>query len=136
MTNSLAIPERGRWDTAFGCRRDLLENRFVYTVVSSRARGLSVGVNMNPDKFCNFDCVYCEVNRAEPVREAQLDVAAMAEELATTLELVQCGRIRERSQYERLPDELLQLRLVALSGDGDPTLCPNFDDAVQADFNL
>src|SRR5947208_13611084 len=84
-----------RWDTAFGCRRDLLENRFVYTVVSSRARGLSVGINMNPDKFCNFDCVYCEVNRVEPGHEARLDVAIMAEELQATLELIQCGSIRE-----------------------------------------
>src|SRR6266705_2172285 len=132
MTNSLAIPRRGGWDTAFGCRRDRLENRFVYAVTSSRARGLSVGVNMNPDKFCNFDCIYCEVNRAEPVRETQLDVAAMAEELQATLALVQCGRIRERSNYQRLPDELLKLRHVALSGDGEPTLCPNFAEAVQA----
>jgi len=132
MTNSVAISEPGRWDTAFGCRRDLLENRFVYTVVSSRARGLSVGVNMNPDKFCNFDCVYCEVNRAEPVRDTHLDVDVMAEELQATLALVRCGRIRERSNYQRLPDELLQLRHVALSGDGEPTLCPNFAEAVQA----
>ena len=45
-------------DTAFGCSRDFLDGRFVYTVISPRARGLSVGVNMNPDKRCNFDCVY------------------------------------------------------------------------------
>jgi sulfatase maturation enzyme AslB (radical SAM superfamily) len=55
--------------TALGCLRDFLDNRFVYTVVSPRARGLSVGVNLNPDKFCNFDCVYCEVNRSEPAQE-------------------------------------------------------------------
>src|SRR2546430_1129621 len=126
MTTPVATPERRRWDTAFGCRRDLLDNRFVYTVVSSRARGLSVGVNMNPDKFCNFDCVYCEVNRAEPVRETHLDVDVMAGELDATLESVRRGRIRERSNYQRLPDELLELRHVALSGDGEPTLCPNF----------
>ena len=40
MTTLVATPEPQRWDTAFGCRRDLLENRFVYSVVSSRARGL------------------------------------------------------------------------------------------------
>ena len=60
--------------TAFGCPRDFIENRFVYVVVSPRARGLSVGVNLNPDKFCNFDCAYCEVNRAEPARESKLEV--------------------------------------------------------------
>jgi sulfatase maturation enzyme AslB (radical SAM superfamily) len=72
---------RGPTDTAFGCPRDFLVNRFVYTVVSSRARGLSVGVNMNPDKYCNFDCAYCEVNRDEPSREVLLKVSVMAAEL-------------------------------------------------------
>jgi len=87
---------------------------------------------MNPDKFCNFDCIYCEVNRAEPGRETHLDVDVMAGELEATLELVRCGLLRERSSYQRLPDELLKLRHVALSGDGEPTLCPNFAQAVQA----
>ena len=33
---------------------------------------------MNPDKSCNFDCVYCEVNRAGPGRQTVLDTQAMA----------------------------------------------------------
>src|SRR5262245_55055283 len=74
--------------TAFGCPRDFWANRFVYTVISSRARGLSVGVNMNPDKHCNFDCVYCEVNRAERATESRLDVPTMIVELERTLELI------------------------------------------------
>lgn len=122
--------------TAFGCPRDFLDNRFVYAVVSPRARGLSVGVNMNPDKFCNFDCVYCEVNRSEPALESKLDVAVMLSELGRTLELVHSGRIRQRPSYERLPVELLKLRHVALSGDGEPTLCPNFVEAVEAIMHL
>lgn len=130
--SELNIMLRGPTDTAFGCPRDFLANRFVYTVVSSRARGLSVGVNMNPDKYCNFDCAYCEVNRDEPPREATLNVAVMAEELEHTLGLVQSGQIRERAYYRNVPDELLKLRHVALSGDGEPTLCPRFVEAVQA----
>jgi wyosine [tRNA(Phe)-imidazoG37] synthetase (radical SAM superfamily) len=122
--------------TAFGCPRDFLDNRFVYTVVSPRARGLSVGVNMNPDKFCNFDCVYCEVNRNEPARESKLDVLVMVAELERTLELVHSGRIRERPNYRTLPGELLKLRHVALSGDGEPTLCPKFVEAVEAVVHL
>jgi wyosine [tRNA(Phe)-imidazoG37] synthetase (radical SAM superfamily) len=127
---------RGPTDTAFGCPRDFSVNRFVYTVVSSRARGLSVGVNMNPDKYCNFDCAYCEVNRDEPSREALLNVAAMAEELDHTLELVQSGQIRDRPCYRNVPDELMKLRHVALSGDGEPTLCPYFVDAVQSVIHI
>src|SRR5579872_6346084 len=74
--------------TAFGCPRDFLGNRFIYVTVSARARGLSVGVNMNPDKQCNFDCVYCEVNRCLPIQKQPLDVAAMGEELQRTLAFV------------------------------------------------
>ena len=51
-------------DLAFGCPRFFLpEAKQVYVVVSSRARGVSVGVNLNPDQSCNFDCCYCEVGR-------------------------------------------------------------------------
>jgi wyosine [tRNA(Phe)-imidazoG37] synthetase (radical SAM superfamily) len=119
-------------ETAFGCPRDFLNNRFVYVVVSARARGLSVGVNMNPDKQCNFECVYCEVHRNDPPRELHLDVEAMAEELTQTLIMVREGRLRERPHYHALPDELLQLRHVALSGDGEPTFASNFAESVQA----
>ena len=119
-------------ETAFGCPRDFLDNRFVYLTVSARARGLSVGVNMNPDKRCNFDCVYCEVHRDQPARELHLDVEVTAAELKKTLEFVLAGRLRERPSYHGVPDELLRLRHVTLSGDGEPTLAPNFADAVQA----
>jgi wyosine [tRNA(Phe)-imidazoG37] synthetase (radical SAM superfamily) len=122
--------------TAFGCPRDFLDNRFVYTVVSPRARGLSVGVNMNPDKYCNFDCVYCEVNRNDPAHESKLDVGVMVAELERTLAAVRSGGIRGRPNYRTLPDDLLKLRHVALSGDGEPTLCPRFAEAVEAVVHL
>src|ERR1700677_2399390 len=80
-------------ESAFGCPRDFLGNRFVYVVISPRARGLSIGINMNPDKFCNFDCVYCEVNRDVPPDERELDVCVMATELEKTLLLVRSGAI-------------------------------------------
>ncbi|MGH7991649.1 MAG: hypothetical protein ACREDS_15850, partial [Limisphaerales bacterium] len=60
--------------SAFGHPREFLGNRFVYAVISARARGLSIGVNMNPDQRCNFDCEYCEVNRLLPSRGTFLDV--------------------------------------------------------------
>ena len=122
----------GAPETAFGSPRDFLDNHFVYAVVSARARGLSVGVNLNPDKACNFSCVYCEVPRNGELREQRLDVDAMAAELKRTLIYVRGGRLRERPWYRGLPDELLQLRHVALSGDGEPTLSPAFAEALQA----
>lgn len=123
-------------ETAFGCPPDFLDNRFVYVVVSARARGLSIGINMNPDKLCNFDCVYCEVSRATPPREHTLNVDGMAAELKKTIEFVRSGHLRERPLYRAMPDDLLQLRHVALSGDGEPTLSPNFAEALQAAIHV
>jgi wyosine [tRNA(Phe)-imidazoG37] synthetase (radical SAM superfamily) len=122
-------PETGA--TAFGCPRDFLDNRFVYTVISPRARGLSIGINMNPDKRCNFDCIYCEVNHEGTPIERELDVYVMAEELQRTLLLISSGAIRARSSYRSLSSVLVQGRHVALSGDGEPTLCPCFNSAVE-----
>src|SRR5436190_3656063 len=122
---------RNNTGTAFGCPRDFLGNRFVYAVISARARGLSVGVNLNPDKQCNFDCPYCEVDRLAPGRDAKLDLDAMSAELETTLALVHAGKLRENPAYALLPPELLRLRHVAISGDGEPTLCPQFREAVE-----
>src|SRR6478672_896764 len=97
--------------TAFGCPRDFLDNRFVYTVISPRARGMSIGVNMNPDKRCNFDCIYCEVDRENVNgKTTELDVNVMATELQKTLFLVHSGGIRERCAYRNVGNELLQLR--------------------------
>jgi wyosine [tRNA(Phe)-imidazoG37] synthetase (radical SAM superfamily) len=56
----------------------------------------------------------------------------MASELHRTLLAVRQGHLRSRPWYHALPAELLQLRHVALSGDGEPTLAPNFVEAVQA----
>jgi wyosine [tRNA(Phe)-imidazoG37] synthetase (radical SAM superfamily) len=86
---------------------------------------------MNPDRLCNFDCVYCEVNRALPTAEQRLDVEVMEQELDKTLLLLRSGKLREYIGYQGLSDELLKLHCVALSGDGEPTLCPDFAEAVQ-----
>jgi len=56
----------------------------------------------------------------------------MASELHRLLQAVRSGQLHNRPLYHSLPVELLQLRHVALSGDGEPTLAPNFVEAVQA----
>jgi wyosine [tRNA(Phe)-imidazoG37] synthetase (radical SAM superfamily) len=118
-------------ETAFGCPRDFLNNRFVYIVLSPRARGLSVGINLNPDRFCDFDCLYCEVDRRQPAAEAVLNTDVMAAELEQTLEFAASDQLRNLPAYRNLPPELLTLRHVALSGDGEPTLSPQFGAAIR-----
>jgi wyosine [tRNA(Phe)-imidazoG37] synthetase (radical SAM superfamily) len=113
----------------FGSVRETLGYRFVYLVISSRARGLSVGVNLNPDRRCNFDCAYCDVDRRAPVLERHLDVEVVEEELEAALEQVHAGQL---DCLRQVPPEFRQLRHVALSGDGEPTLCPQFAQVVRA----
>lgn len=124
------------FDTAQGCARTFLANRYVYLVISPRARGLSVGVNLNPDRVCNFDCVYCEVDRTKPPLAESLDLDAMAGELEATLNRVAGDSLRELPQFSNLPPALLALKHVTLSGDGEPTQCPQFREAVEAVTHL
>ncbi len=119
-------------EAAFGYPRDFLQNRFVYLVISPRARGLSVGINVNPIVKCNFHCLYCEVDRTLAPQATQLDIDRMATELNQTLELANAGWLRQWPRYANLPENLLQVRHVALSGDGEPTLASQFVEAMQA----
>ncbi len=133
MDVATGIQDQG---SAFGCPRDFLGNRFVYAVISAQTGGLALEINVNPDKRCNFDCVYCEVDRDEPSAEPALDVPVMQQELQRALALVYSDELRRQPGYEHLSAELLQLRQVSLSGDGEPTLCPNFAEVVQAVIHL
>ena len=121
----------GTRERAFGYPRDFLDNRFVYIVLSPRARGLSVGINLNPDGHCDYDCVYCEVDRRQKSSASQLDPDVMAAELERTLQYIQSGQLLDRPACKNLPTELLKLRHVALSGDGEPTLSPQFGAAIR-----
>ncbi len=110
---------------------DFLGNRFVYAVISQRAGGLLFGIDMNPDQYCNFDCVYCYVNRGKQHIRKPLSVKMVASELRDLLELYHLGRFKEISTFARVPEDLLKLKGVAFSGEGEPTLCPRFEEVVQ-----
>ncbi len=111
--------------------------RFVQVVVSPRARGLSVRLNLNPDGHCNFDCVYCDVDRLRLCRmEVVPDIAVMMMELEEVLELIRAGRGGLLAGCAGAPPEYLRLGHVALSGSGEPTLCPIFDEVVEAVLHL
>ncbi len=128
---STACLTRRIGEIKFGPPRAFLGNRFVYAVISQRGRGLSIGININPDKFCNFQCVYCEVNRDLLPRDQAVNLKALRIELENLLTLARQGKLREFSAFRNVPEELLELKEVALSGDGEPTLSPNFEEIVR-----
>lgn len=135
-TKKSALPGGRGVSTAFGEPRNYLDNHYIYLVISQRAHGLSVGINLNPNQVCNFNCVYCEVKRSLESRDKQADLSIMATELGAMMDTVRQGRLHMLDRYRQVPGELLQLREVAISGDGEPTLCPNFDEAVQEVVHL
>lgn len=113
-------------------RRSLDENRYVYAVISRRSRGLSIGINLNPDKACNFDCPYCQVDRRVPGPSGPVDVAVLGAELDHLLRLVGEGQLWSRPPFNTAPEALRRVNDVAFAGDGEPTACPQLPEAVAA----
>ncbi|MCA9229163.1 MAG: radical SAM protein [Planctomycetales bacterium] len=107
-------------------------NRFVYPVLSRRSGGISVGVNLNPDKICNFDCIYCQVDRRSQSETQFVEFDELLSELRAVLELVGSGKIFETEKFHETPSELRRLNDMAFSGDGEPTTYKNFDEIIAA----
>jgi len=105
--------------------------RFVYPVVSRRAGGVSIGVNLNPDKICNFDCVYCQVDRHELPGRVFVEIDRLREELHEAIRLVRGGELFSIDKFVDTPISLRCLRDIAFSGDGEPTTFTNFEQICQ-----
>lgn len=113
--------------------RQFSDFTFVYPVISRRSGGLSIGVNVNPDKVCNFDCVYCEVDRRVPGKVSRLDLGQMKDELKAMILFVQDGGLAKEPKFSDLPGFLTRtVKDIAFSGDGEPTMIANFAECVEA----
>src|SRR5256885_1435289 len=111
--------------------RSFDENRFVYPVISRRSGGVSIGINLNPDKVCNFDCIYCQVDRTTPAVVRDVDMSRLREELEDMLDLVTTGKLFDTERFRETPPALRRLNDIAFSGDGEPTTFREFFEAVQ-----
>jgi len=113
--------------------RQFADFTFVYPVISRRSRGLSLGINLNPDKVCNFDCVYCEVDRRIPGKVSRVDLNQMRDELAAMIHFVRDGGLAKEPKFDELPSFITRnVKDIAFSGDGEPTLIRNFAECVEA----
>lgn len=111
--------------------RTYRDNKFVYPVLSRRSRGISIGINLNPDKICNFDCLYCQVDRRSDAELDFVDLPALLEELRWTLDHVLSGSLFADPAFAGVPAELRRLNDLAFSGDGEPTTLKNFEEVVE-----
>ncbi|HRH81286.1 MAG TPA: radical SAM protein [Thiobacillaceae bacterium] len=118
--------------------RDIAGMTYVYPVVSRRAEGVSVGVNLNPNNACNWRCIYCQVPDLKRGGPPPIDLGRLEDELRRMLTDVVHGDFMVR----RVPEGMRRLNDVALSGNGEPTTAPEFPAVVDligrvlADFGL
>lgn len=103
---------------------------YCYPVISRRSHGLSLGVNLNPDKVCNFDCVYCEVDHQTPARRRDLDLAQLERELGLLLDLAASGEIYQVPPFDSAAPAQRRLNDIAFSGDGEPTTAREFAEVI------
>lgn len=125
MTNFLSHPLHSLHERAWE------NNRFIYPVLSRRSGGISIGVNLNPDRICNFDCIYCQVDRSSTSETRFVEMKQLLEELDHMLRLVSTGHLYEHQKFQTTPESLRRLNDIAFSGDGEPTTYKNFDAIIQ-----
>lgn len=116
--------------------RNWRENKFVYPVLSRRSKGISIGVNLNPDKVCNFDCIYCQVDRRSEAETRFVETDRLLGELDHMLGLVTSGRLFEEEPFRDVPADRRRLNDIAFSGDGEPTTFKNFDEIIASVVDL
>lgn len=119
--------------------RDSAGLHYVYPVVSRRAGGVSIGINLNPNNACNWRCVYCQVPDLKRGSAPVIDQSLLDRELRFFLD-----DILSSDFYDRYDVDIQNRRLrdIAISGNGEPTSTKDFDEivgligSVMADFGL
>ena len=106
--------------------RDSAGLRYVYPVVSRRAGGVSLGINLNVNNACNWACIYCQVPDLARGAPPPVDVGRLERELRGLLQDIVEGDYLVR----HAPPEARRLVDVAFSGNGEPTAAKEFPDVV------
>lgn len=108
--------------------RDSAGMRYVYPVLSRRAGGISVGINLNPNNACNWRCIYCQVPELTRGGPPPIDLALLENELFALLDQIRDGRFLDHGTGSvhacRQPVD------IAFSGNGEPTSAAEFPAAV------
>ncbi len=118
--------------------RDSAGMTYVYPVLSRRAGGVSVGINLNPNNACNWRCIYCQVPNLTRGGPPPLDLVQLEAELRDQLQDIVHGDYLQRAA----PEAMRRLNDIALSGNGEPTSAAEFAavidliGGVMRDFDL
>lgn len=96
----------------------MLFSEIIYGPIHSRRLGVSLGVNLLPidHKLCTFDCVYCECGWNQLVQQGQHPQLPSPDKVKNAL----------HTKLEQLKNEQTPLDVITFSGNGEPTLHPDF----------
>ncbi len=106
--------------------RDSAGLRYVYPVVSRRAGGVSIGINLNTNNACNWRCIYCQVPELTRGTAPPVDLALLEKELGGFLHELQHGDF-----MQRVPPEARRINDIAISGNGEPTSAQEFVEVIE-----
>ncbi|MDE3022645.1 MAG: radical SAM protein [Pseudomonadota bacterium] len=107
--------------------RDSAGLTYVYPVVSRRAQGLSIGINLNTNNACNWACIYCQVPGLVRGKPAGVDLVKLKKELSQFLREV----LFENFLENQVPEWARRLNDIALSGNGEPTMAREFEEVIE-----
>jgi len=127
MSDSLPEEKREEMLSTHNHDRDVVGMTYLYPVISRRAGGVSIGINLNPNNACNWHCAYCQVPDLVRGSAPEIDLEQLKDELTTMLNDVVNGSF----MAERVPADCRKLCDLAISGNGEPTSCRDFDSIVK-----
>ncbi|MEQ1674171.1 MAG: radical SAM protein, partial [Candidatus Nitrotoga sp.] len=107
--------------------RDSAGLHYVYPVISRRAGGVSVGINLNPNNACNWRCIYCQVPNLTRGAAPPIDLVELEQELKSFLHELIHGDF----MTQRVPLEARRINDIALSGNGEPTSAAEFVQVIE-----
>ncbi|MBI5919980.1 MAG: radical SAM protein [Nitrosomonadales bacterium] len=106
--------------------RDSAGLRYVYPVISRRAGGVSIGINLNPNNACNWRCLYCQVPNLTLGSAPPVDLQLLEQELRGFLHELLHGDF----MASRVPEGMRRINDLALSGNGEPTSAAEFAEVI------
>lgn len=107
--------------------RDVSGLTYIYPVVSRRAGGVSIGINLNINNACNWRCLYCQVPNLTRGSPPPINLNLLENELRSFLDYILHGDFMER--YVAEGDRKLQD--IAFSGNGEPTSAKDFPEVLK-----
>lgn len=127
MVMSVTMKARGTGSLSIhDHRRDAAGLTYVYPVLSRRAGGVSVGINLNTNNACNWRCVYCQVPDLRLGEAPPVDLDLLERELR---QFLRNGMSGDNSAAQARIGEYA-IRDIALSGNGEPTSARAIGDVI------